>query len=81
MAVFPIKYDHGTHCTGKTGKMVKKKIPVRENTGIWKFSQNTGDLVCSSCKFPDLKDISIFAAEIPKQILELDMSTKSVWYM
>ena len=23
----------GTHCTGKTGKMAKKKIPVRENTG------------------------------------------------
>ena len=22
-----------THCTGKTGKMVKKKIPDRENTG------------------------------------------------
>ena len=23
----------GTHCAGQTGKMAKKNIPVRENTG------------------------------------------------
>ena len=35
--------------------MGRKKIPVRENTEIWKFYKNTGNLVCSSCKFPDSK--------------------------
>ena len=25
--------------------------------GIWKFCQSTGNLVCSSCKFPDSKGI------------------------
>ena len=48
----------GTHCTGKSGKMAKKNIPVKEKTGnqgIWKSCQNTGNLVCSSCKFPDSK--------------------------
>ena len=48
----------GTHCTGITGKTVKKKSP-RENTGILeilpKHRKDTGNLVCSSCKFPDSK--------------------------
>ena len=29
--------------------------------GIWKFCQNTGNLVCSSCKFPDSKSKRYFA--------------------
>ena len=29
---------------------------VRENTGIWKLCQNTGNFVCSSSKFPETKD-------------------------
>ena len=28
--------------------------------GIWKFCQNTSNLVCSSCKFPDSKGKSFF---------------------
>ena len=32
-----------------------KKIPVRENIGNLEICQNTGNLVCSSCKFPDSK--------------------------
>ena len=48
-----------------------------------KRRENTGNLVCSSCKFPDSKGktISIFAAKIPKFLFKLDMSTKSVGYM
>ena len=47
-----------THSTGKTGKMAKKN-PGRENTGnldiLLKHRENTGNLVCSSCKFTDSK--------------------------
>ena len=32
-----------------------QKIPVRENTGNLEICQNTGNLVCSSCNFPDSK--------------------------
>ena len=43
---------------GKQGKWLKK-IPVRENTGnleiLPKDRENTGNFVCSSCKFPDAK--------------------------
>ena len=43
---------------GKQGKW-QKKIPVRENTGIIeilpKHRENTGNLVCLSCKFLDSK--------------------------
>ena len=48
---------------GKQGKQGKwlKEIPVRENTGnleiLPKHRENTGNLVCSSCKFPDSKGI------------------------
>ena len=43
----------GTQGTGGTGKMAKK-IPVRENTGNLEIlPKRTGNLVCSSCKFPD----------------------------
>ena len=41
---------------GKQGKW-QKKIPVMENTGnlevLPKHRENTGNLVYSSCKFPD----------------------------
>ena len=59
----------GTHCTGKTGKMAKKKSMSGKTQGIWKFGQNTGNSACSSCKFHDSKgkDISIFCREkLPK---------------
>ena len=38
---------------GKQGKWTK--IPSGKTQGFWKFCQNTGNLVCSSCKFPDSK--------------------------
>ena len=33
----------------------KKKSLSGKTHGIWKFCQNTGNLVCSSCEFPDSK--------------------------
>ena len=33
-----------------------KKFPVRENTGNLGILPNTGNFVCSICKFPDAKD-------------------------
>ena len=39
---------------GKQGKWSKKNLSGKTQ-GIWKFCQNTGNLVCSSCKFPDSK--------------------------
>ena len=45
----------GTHCTEKTGKMAKNNALSGKTQGLWKFCQNTGNLVCSSCKFPDSK--------------------------
>ena len=44
-------FPQGTHCTGKTGKMAKNKSLAGKTQGIWKFCKNTGNLVCSSCKF------------------------------
>ena len=38
---------HGTGKAGKTGKMDKK------NPCLWKICLNTGNFVCSSCKFSD----------------------------
>ena len=61
-------------CQGNTGNL--EILPKHrefgnfaKTQGIWKFCQNTGNLVCSSCKFPDSreKDISIFAAKIQKK--------------
>ena len=37
----------GAHCKGKQGKW---------STKIWKFCRNSGNFICSSCKFPDSKD-------------------------
>ena len=49
---------------GKQGKW-REKIPVRENTGnlkmLPKHRENTGNLVCSSCNFPDPKGNRYFA--------------------
>ena len=47
----------GTDCTGKTengheNDQCQGKHRILE---IWKFGQNTGNLVCSSCKFRDSK--------------------------
>ena len=47
--------SQGTHGTGKTGKMATTKSLSGKTQGIWKFYQNMGNLVCSSCKFPDSK--------------------------
>ena len=57
----------GTHCTGKTH-------------GILKFCQNTGNLVCSSCKFPDSqgKRYLKFAGKISQKMFKLNKSAKSV---
>ena len=70
----------GTHCTGKTGKMAKKKSPSGKTHGIWKFCQNTGNLVCSSYKFPDSQGKRYFDIyrENFQICLKLDKSAKSV---
>ena len=64
-----IVFIQGTHCTGKTGKMVKR-IPcqgkhrefgnVAKTQGIW-FAQVVDSLILK------VKDISIFAAKIPPE--------------
>ena len=83
----------GTHCTGETGKMLRK------TQGIWKFCQTQGIWFAQvvSSLILKVKDISIFAMKIPppppppppqkkkkgkkKKKLNLDMSTKSVWWL
>ena len=52
--------EQGTHGTGKTGKMEKKYSLSGKTQGVWKFCQNTGNLVCSSCKFLDPKSKKYF---------------------
>ena len=55
----------GTHGTGKTGKMTKKKSLSGKSQGIWKISKKEG--ICFAQVVNSLvKDISIFAAEISK---------------
>ena len=69
-----------------TGEMARK-ILVRENTGnleiLPKHRENTGNLVCSSCKFPDSKGIRYFdiCRENSQFYFELDKSAKSVLCM
>ena len=69
--------------TGKT----EKKIPVTENTGnleiLPKHRENTGNLVCSSCKFTDSKGkrYSDICRENSQLYFELDKSAKSVLCM
>ena len=48
-------YIQGTHGTGKTGKMATKNSLSGKTQGLWKFGQNTGNLVCSSWKCSDSK--------------------------
>ena len=72
---------HGTEKTGKTGKMAKKKSLSGKTQGIWKFCQNTGNFVCSSCKFPDSKGkgyCDILPRKFPFFPQKLDRSAKSV---
>ena len=52
--------SQGTHCTRKTGKIAPKKSLSGKTQGIWKCCQNTRNLVCSSCKFPNSKDKRYF---------------------
>ena len=40
---------------GKQGKSPKYSLSGKTQ-GIWKFCQNTENLVCSSCSFPDSRD-------------------------
>ena len=51
--------------------------------GIWKFCQNTGNLVCSSCKFPDSNGKRYFyiCRENFNFFLKLEKSAKSVLCM
>ena len=60
----------GPYCTGNTGKMAEI-ILVMENTGNLKFCQNAGNFICSIylIKFPDSKDIALFAAKFSRFIL------------
>ena len=79
-----IKYRVPT-AQGIQGKW-QKKIPVRENTGnleiFSKHRKNIGNLVCSSCKFPDSKGKIYFeiCRENFKKELKLDKSAKSVLF-
>ena len=68
---------------GKWGNWKEKKSLSGKTQGIWKFCKNTGNLVCSSCKFPDSKSKRYFgiAAKISKLCLKLDTSAKSVLSM
>ena len=55
------------------------RVPTAQGKqGIWKFCQNTGNLICSSFKFPDPKDKSHFniCRENSQFYLELDNSAK-----
>ena len=61
-----------------------KKYPCQAKTqDIWKFCQNTGNLVSSSCKFPDSKGKRYFkiCCENLPIFLKLDMSPESVLCM
>ena len=81
----------GTHCTGKTektGEMAKKTIPGQgniENLEILpKHWENTGNLVCSSCKFLDSKGkgyCDICSENFHFFPQKLDRSAKSVLSM
>ena len=54
----------GTHCTGKTGKIAQKNSLSGKTQVIWKFCpkhrENTENLFCSSCTFPDSKGKRFF---------------------
>ena len=78
-----LSYFQGTHCTGKTGEMVKTNpcqgkhrefVHFAKTQGIW-FAQVINSLILK------VKDISEFAAKISKKILTIDKSVKSVLCM
>ena len=60
-----------------------KKSLSGKTEGIWKFCQNTGNLVGSIVNYLILKvkDILVFAMDISKFCLKLDKSAQSVLYM
>ena len=63
----------------RENRKMAKTIPVRENTGnmetLSKHRENTGKLVCSSCKFPDSKGKIYFNICCENsQFLKLDKS-------
>ena len=73
----------GTHWTGKTGKMAQKN-PSGKTQGIWKFCQNTGNLICSIWKFPGSKRkryFKICPENLHFLLLKLDKSAKSVSFV
>ena len=76
-------FHQGTHSTGTTGKMAKNKSLSGKTQGIWKLWENTGNLVCSSCKFPDSRGKRYFeiCRENLQKILKLNKSAKSVLCM
>ena len=47
-----MKYRQGTHATGKTGKMAKKKSLSGKTQGIWKFSESKGERCFDICCIP-----------------------------
>ena len=54
---------------GKQGKWTKNSMSGKTQ-GIWKFCQNAGNLVCSSCKFADSKGKGSFDIffRLPSQV-------------
>ena len=72
----------GTHGTGKTGKMDKKKSLSGKTQGIWLFCQNTGKTQgILFAQVVNSLDIAIFAAKISILFHKLDRSAKSVLCM
>ena len=60
----------------------KKKLSGKRH-GIWRFCQNTGNCVCSSCKPLILKvnDMAIFATKVSNFFLKAGLSAKLVLSM
>ena len=82
-----ISSEQGTHGTGKTGKIAKKKSLSGKTQGIWKFCLNTGKtqgiLLAQvvNVLFLKVRDIAIVAAKKSIFFQELDRSAKSVLCM
>ena len=73
----------GANCTGKTGKMTKTSSLSGKTQGIWKFRQNTGNFVCSSCKLPDSKILKLFFRSwncLPGQFLYVIVTNHVNWH-
>ena len=76
MSLSLIFLNEGTHCTGKTGKMAKKQIPVRENTGNLEILPKHMEFGLLKCNFHDSKGKRHF--DICRKNYYLDESAKSV---